>query len=430
MKLYLKNIGKLAETSVEINGITVIAGENNTGKSTVGRALFAVFNSFYHIQEQIESERIESVKNWLDRGIYLDSGRSSDVVLKMMNKNIVVRSIVSRIDSYRANGKEKAIRQEILGLLQKFQKEEGIEFDKNSIEDIVSHIEAIWSISDEEFMKTILTKNLNEEFYGQVCNIFTECAGEIQLSIKQQCVSVFLEENEVAGIQNPDSFSLHTEVIYLDDPFVLDKQRMLWELLENKYSGHQGHLQEKIFLEKKEGNLVDEIIVKNKLKRIYDKISYICNGELTYSNYEGAGYREKNSNRVLNMKNLSTGLKTFVILQTLLKNGSIEQNSTIILDEPEIHLHPEWQLLFAELIVLLQKEFGVHVLLNTHSPYFLRAIQVYSAKYGIADRCRYYLSEAVGDQAEITDVTKEIDKIYARLSHPLQRLEDERWQDA
>ena len=133
---------------------------------------------------------------------------------------------------------------------------------------------------------------------------------------------------------------------------------------------------------------------------------------------------------VLNMKNLSTGLKTFVILQTLLKNGSIEQNSTIILDEPEIHLHPEWQLLFAELIVLLQKEFGVHVLLNTHSPYFLRAIQVYSAKYGIADRCRYYLSEAVGDQAEITDVTKEIDKIYARLSHPLQRLEDERWQDA
>ena len=46
MKLTLKNIGKIGTASVEINGITVIAGENNTGKSTVGRALFAVFNSF------------------------------------------------------------------------------------------------------------------------------------------------------------------------------------------------------------------------------------------------------------------------------------------------------------------------------------------------------------------------------------------------
>lgn len=39
MKLTLKNIGKIGTASVEINGITVIAGENNTGKSTVGRAL-------------------------------------------------------------------------------------------------------------------------------------------------------------------------------------------------------------------------------------------------------------------------------------------------------------------------------------------------------------------------------------------------------
>lgn len=35
MKLTLKNIGKIREASVELNGITVIAGENNTGKSNV-----------------------------------------------------------------------------------------------------------------------------------------------------------------------------------------------------------------------------------------------------------------------------------------------------------------------------------------------------------------------------------------------------------
>ncbi len=33
------------------------------------------------------------------------------------------------------------------------------------------------------------------------------------------------------------------------------------------------------------------------------------------------------------------GLKTFVILKMLLTSGVIERNGTIILDEPEIHLH-------------------------------------------------------------------------------------------
>lgn len=71
-------------------------------------------------------------------------------------------------------------------------------------------------------------------------------------------------------------------------------------------------------------------------------------------------------------------MKSFIIIKTLLQNGSIDENGIIILDEPEIHLHPEWQLKFAEIIVLLQKEFGLNILLNTHSPYFLNAIEVYS----------------------------------------------------
>lgn len=139
-------------------------------------------------------------------------------------------------------------------------------------------------------------------------------------------------------------------------------------------------------------------------------------------------YRMQNSDKMLSVKNLSTGLKTFVILKNLLTNEVITDNGTIILDEPEIHLHPEWQLLFAELIVLLYKEFHMHILLNTHSPYFLRAIEVYAAKYGVSDMCRYYLAQVnKKGSAYIDDVTTEIDKIYAKLSKPLQQLEDERW---
>lgn len=114
----------------------------------------------------------------------------------------------------------------------------------------------------------------------------------------------------------------------------------------------------------------------------------------------------------------------------LLLNNTISQGSVLILDEPEIHLHPEWQVLFAEIIILLQKEFDLHILINTHSPYFLLAIEVFAAKHGMHGNCKYYLSENKGKGAIISDVTNNVEKIYEKLARPLQTLENERWSDA
>ncbi|MDE6925744.1 MAG: hypothetical protein K2O97_09360 [Acetatifactor sp.] len=46
MKLHIENISKIGMADIDIDGITVIAGSNNTGKSTVGKVLFALMNSF------------------------------------------------------------------------------------------------------------------------------------------------------------------------------------------------------------------------------------------------------------------------------------------------------------------------------------------------------------------------------------------------
>ena len=54
MKISLNNISKVKKADIEIKGITVIAGENNTGKSTVGKALWSIFNSFYNIKKELK----------------------------------------------------------------------------------------------------------------------------------------------------------------------------------------------------------------------------------------------------------------------------------------------------------------------------------------------------------------------------------------
>ena len=127
------------------------------------------------------------------------------------------------------------------------------------------------------------------------------------------------------------------------------------------------------------------------------------------------------------MRNVSSGLKPFLLLQRLLLNGSLEENGILVMDEPEVHLHPEWQLVYAELIVLLQKEFNMHILLNTHSPYFLDAIDVYSHKHDVAEKCKYYLAEDNDGVAVISDASDNLDKLYGKLARPLQVLENERY---
>ena len=58
MKLIIDNFAKIKHADIMIDGITVIAGENNSAKSTIGKVLYSSFNSLYDIEGKIEKRRI------------------------------------------------------------------------------------------------------------------------------------------------------------------------------------------------------------------------------------------------------------------------------------------------------------------------------------------------------------------------------------
>lgn len=124
----------------------------------------------------------------------------------------------------------------------------------------------------------------------------------------------------------------------------------------------------------------------------------------------------------LELSNLSTGIKSFAVILKLLENNDIKDHSLIILDEPEVHLHPKWQLKFAEILIMLQKEFDLNILLTTHSPYFINALEVYSKEHNIGERMKYYLAYSKKNLGYFDDVTTNTDRIYELLAEPFKFL--------
>ena len=103
----------------------------------------------------------------------------------------------------------------------------------------------------------------------------------------------------------------------------------------------------------------------------------------------------------------------FSIMKMLLDNGEIDNMTMLILDEPEAHLHPMWQNAFAEIIVLLVKKLGVNILLTTHSPNFMLALDAYMRKYNIADITNFYQTDVLEDNfVHYNCVNNDMGKIY------------------
>lgn len=430
MKLKLKNIGKLQETEIDIDGITVIAGKNNTGKSTIGKSLYCIFSSMYDVNQKIEDDKKDYVRRRVEILFMQNSSITNRLLFNHTYKDIIENIVNDIIDKQNNEAKESILM--VFNQLNEKRKRFN-NFDNQTINDEIlneffQNIKEGLDIPKQIFYINRLNNIIYKEFNGQINNINNKLGSTINLLIKENHFKLDIKGEKITINQYME---LESDIVYIDNPFVLDNidDKDLQDILN-----HRDNIISKMKNNIQDDNMTENILLQEKVTSVIDKLDKIGVGKLIKIKemYQTKfKYQSSLDNKPLEFVNVSAGLKTFIILKTLILNGHIKERGCIVLDEPEIHLHPEWQLVFAELIVLLQKTFNLHILLNTHSPYFLRAIQVYSAKHEIADRCNYYLAEndLENNMAFIRNVNNDTNVIYKLLYAPFQQLDDEIYYD-
>jgi predicted ATPase len=165
--------------------------------------------------------------------------------------------------------------------------------------------------------------------------------------------------------------------------------------------------------------------LNKKLIEVQEKITDLLSGKFDF-NQNSHEFEYKKNNRTFSTRNTASGLKQLGIIQLLLENRKLAQNGYLLMDEPEVHLHPEWQIRLAEILVLLAKELNIRICINSHSPQFIEAIEVYSASYDIRNDVNFYLSEAKEENGKfnISKIDRnDLIKIYDCLGKPYDEID-------
>ena len=217
-------------------------------------------------------------------------------------------------------------------------------------------------------------------------------------------------------------FKMENEIthfpIFIDTPDFLSK----FNYIKNTMALSQQY-QLNFSLPNEVGDLVLRISQPKILTRhnkIFQMIKKLINGEIYYDSLEdNIFYKKEGLKNKLDMYQTANGIKMFGFLQILILNGAIRNGSTLIFDEHEVHLHPKWQLEYAKVITSLVTE-DIKVLVNSHSPYMIEALELYSKNVNT----NFYLANKVNEYSIIENVTNNLERIYKKLAEPINSLEE------
>ena len=418
MKLKLQNILKVASAEIELGGLTVITGENDSGKSTVGKILFSTLkaannvnqvdkdNTFSLVRRQLS--KIKMLFNHFERDVHI-LGDIEALSIDLIERTVSVEDL-SSIIKYEARNcnfqtRRFVILQEYLSQIQQYITKLDKPFLAVKREfDIISKSEFMESLNSHGTEKSTI------EFLDETTG------NEIKMDFKKGELSDVI-------IQGRPSIE---DVTYIESPVYLHILNTLrYRPVSTNFSQredipyHLADMAEKILSNDNDMlGLFDDFNDKKNKSSLLKKICSLIDGDFAVNRKNKQLFFKRNGKDIPTVS-VASGIKSFGVLLRLIQADYVSTSKMLVFDEPEIHLHPEWQVKFCEFIIDLVSK-GIPIVVSSHSPYFIQGLRYYAAKKGIEKDVIYYMAERKQNGfSNFDNVTNDLNKVFTLLAAPL-----------
>lgn len=403
----------IKEANIHLDGISVISGINGCGKSTISKLLYTTFKNTLQYDSLVMDIINETIMPFTDALAQMQV---------QMSPGISSRRHMSRWILHRREKKNEYMAR-VKDFCDKFLKEEE---ERDAGDSMMT--ERMWRILrgavNDEKSSTLpdildqLTRIISDKL-DKGYKLFTSRPREVltkRMSLQfGQPVneSVRISEYGDAFIGSSDGMvplpHYIQQVVYIDTPMILGL-----DFFEGPDYWKDLH------------DILRKPAVVEFDRQIYTALSSeILHGEAQYDDDVFDEFQFKREDgQTFDLFKCATGIKSFSILQLLLKNGTLGKNTLLIIDEPEAHLHPQWIVEYARMVLLLYRNLGVKFLIASHSTDFVGAMKEIAAATGIEELNFYLAEEAENMQYKYQDLGDDVEPIFASFNKSYDKLDN------
>ncbi|CAB5505758.1 hypothetical protein [uncultured Gammaproteobacteria bacterium] len=365
MKIKLKDLGAIKQAEFEMGDLTIICGKNNTGKTYTTYALFGFLelkNKF--LQIEVKDTYVEDL---------LSSGSVSIDLADYRNK----------IGGYLKQACQKYSKQLANIFASKESLFQSAQFDIKTTKNLSLEKEFKQTVGSNENQMFSLTKAKNSNHL-----IISLLSKKDQTELPKQIIKNIIEDFIVEILFDdllPNVFIASAErtgAAIFKDELDFARTRLLKEMHGNKevdpidllfknYHDYPLPVEKNVeFIRRlKKISKKDSFIVKEH-PDILKKFSDILGGKYQLDKSDNLIFRPNKSTIKLELGESSSAVRSLLDLGFYMKHIA-KPNDLLIIDEPELNLHPENQRLIAQILANLVN-LGIKVFITTHSDYITK----------------------------------------------------------
>jgi len=411
MKLILENLGPIGPPiSIDLGGLIVIAGENDCGKSTIGKVIFSIVQALSNYPIALKRQQRLKYRNMFD-SVAINIRHRVDFA-----KYPELRALLR----YPRGGADLADAPfaEIVDQLHRIADLEPAHqiLVNRQIQKILKMQEELSEpVSAEAIISQSIFETLRSEFSGEIVN--KQTGGDARVSIvdgETKVLEVTLNDEKITSFQGGDPIGFN-DATFVEGPAIFQYRHTL---------SFYDSVGTSVFPSKRQIPF-RTIDLSNKLQgigygtsnieeTIAHDVEKVYQGKIYYDQEEEEFFLDKGDFKVA-AANAASGVKAMAVLELLLKHDYVREDTLLILDEPETNLHPKWQVQYAKAICKLTAA-GAKIIVTSHSPYIVESMKAYSAH----ENSRFYLATRDSNQnVNFFNTLGDISPVIEALSQPL-----------